>query len=293
MRKAVIKKEKRVFLFGLELECAYDCKRKAVINKGYYHNPNKLTQYWNAETDGSLHNYNSGFDCVELTTKPFQLSELKKVVQDLRDEVIIRSGADDIEFNEYFEINKTMGHHVHFSVKNKPLLKKTFIKLFPLIRRKFFVDLKAYDMDIFKAVSEQYFRSYARKLTKHAYVIRSYEFNLTNEIRGLEWRSFNVMGVKTWKQYEKVLFIALNSVFTVINDYLDGKISIKDKMKIEFIDYNNYNFRDTSTEVNNFDYDKKEYEKREHIFKPTYTVERLEKPELVVINRKIFKDGVR
>lgn len=219
------KKAKKAVLFGLELETAYNTKCGGNIDSGEYHNPLKFTRkFWNAERDSSLSCPRDNWGTVELTTNIFSRKQLKNVIEELKQEVRERVGFDNAEFSDYFEINHSMGHHIHFSIPQRRMLPKVYGKLFLKIRSTFFKKLEKYNEEIATKIKAQYFRSYAKRFNeKLARINRSYEFNLTNETRGLEWRSFNICGVKTWKQYEEVLIIALDTLEGCITEYFSGK----------------------------------------------------------------------
>jgi hypothetical protein len=210
----------------MEFETEYNTSLISVSRDSYHgSNPEYFSPKWKVETDGSLKSTKfSSSDTAEfITTRPFLRRDLHNVVDALRTEAN-RRALDTYEFSEIFCPNYSCGHHLHFSYNGIRLLEKSTINLYPLIRAEFFKNLKRYSPRLHETIKKQYFRHYAKKIRgDNCYQSRCSEFNLTNDNCGLEWRSFNVNGVQTWKEYEDVVGIALDSLIKVLSEFLNGR----------------------------------------------------------------------
>lgn len=213
-------------LFGLEIECEYN-PNKISPRVGSYHNPVKQNKYWFAETDGSLSASRDGWRTMELTSKPFTLADLPKVMKSLRQTVFKGKTMDEV-----MHINDTCGNHIHVSMFQKEEgnpatftvhhAGKAFKfdgmpRTLTLTARK----MKAIRKEVLALLpapaQERYFRTYAKKTTRSK-INNGDRYNEWNYINGYraEFRSFNLLGVTDW-----ATFVAkYEGVFAVLEQHL-------------------------------------------------------------------------
>jgi len=222
------------FLFGLELEIEYNASN-ILIQKAQYH-PSKddeeeFCDGWTAETDGSLQpqTFSNG-RTVELITRPFLFSETQKILLNLKQKFDTESLNKS--FSENISLNSSCGHHIHISTKNFKIIEKTQIQFFESIRRDFFKQLKkTVSIERYKAIKGHYFRDYAKKINEYnEYNERYSEFNLTNDKKGIEWRSFNILNCSSWEEYQTVVILALTVLKNSFQKYIEGKYSFSQKI---------------------------------------------------------------
>lgn len=214
--------------FGLELECIIDDPKHSV-SIGSYHGGITLNDYWTAEYDGSLDaNYTYSNDdrpkfprCVEFVSTKFKLPNLDTILDNILDRNIY--------------INKSCGAHIHFSVykgsKKIDLRQKISLKTLQNIRIKIFKDIKDYLGSRFEDFLIQYDRHYAKRVDNYnsyafdvegGHSSRYYEFNLSNnDLKTIEYRAFNLMGIKNNKDIREMYRIAINTIYNIITKELN------------------------------------------------------------------------
>jgi hypothetical protein len=304
------------FIAGIEMEMALPF---SFSNNNGYHNTNLRgsNQIFLIESDSSIHNRRDDFHCCEIPFTPFRAEDLKLVLYQFR-KFLIESGKEetndnleDLEFNELIEINKTMGNHIHFSpfrnCRNisdyEQDIKINYRgKVFTLGHGKkmnnYTISLQQlYHMrtQLFKRLSgqcffdvfkQQYFRDFARetKLNTFDRGEKYCEFNISS-YGTIEWRSLNLMGIKTWKELEYYY----DSVFQSIEDGLNYEAQTIVSLDI---DKNNLygqteeTIKEESTQYNLFENDDK------YMF-PEYTEICLDVPNIIPYKRNIIKKRAR
>ena len=228
------------FNFGVEFETEYNRDILEDVEIGNYHDGTDFCEYWKCEEDGSLRIYDfRNGNTFELVSNVLELDEWTTAVKTLRK-------ATNPSFSDVFSPNRSCGHHIHFSVKElekRKIKEVVFLDIFKRIRMLFFQRLRVKYPQHFESIRKHYFRKYAKKMSllgeSNPYMTRYCEFNLsTNESQGLEWRSFNVLGVKKWDDYEGIVRLGLESIKDVITAYLNGKIKIRERISFDLTGLN-------------------------------------------------------
>jgi len=207
---------KENILFGIELECGVN--ESLGIQRGGYHSGVYLNPDWAAESDSSL-----GFRSkmpIEFVSRVFSAKDLPNVIKSLKETL----GEEKDKF-ENISINNSCGCHIHFSTQ-KGVKVNHFYRQIPYhtlkrIRIETWRQIKSECPSIFEKFKKQYFRNYSQKMkfeekswSKQG---REIEFHSTNN-KGMEWRSFNLSGVKTWSELLMVLSIGINTIEKVLNE---------------------------------------------------------------------------
>ena len=234
---------KNYLKLGFEFETEY---RNIHINKGYYHEGKKFGKYWSAENDGSLRttrfsDYGENGGTVELVSKILTVNTWKKAIKELQEK------TGNKEFNEVFNPNESCGFHIHSSLTNVNMkILKTKILHHSLVRtrKKFFRLLENSGLrnELRQHILQHYFRDYAKKVYKNKYYDDLYfsryvEWNFRKDYT-IEWRSMNILGVKTWKELYTVLECAIKALkylYYLINHKQTEYFNIKniDVLEIE------------------------------------------------------------
>lgn len=169
---------------------------------------------WDVKGDGSLRR--SGIfeneDCLEFcNTKPLTREELIEGLKPFKEVG---------ELNELVDFNESSGLHIHFSVENWKLDKLILSSAVQKMRNECFKRIEKSDLreELKESVIKQYNRNYARRTTTtqlinnkgRRYSEMNYLSFLNN--KGMEWRSPNMVGVKSWAEFDKLLTIYLDCV---------------------------------------------------------------------------------
>lgn len=224
--------------YGVEIECCANTDIVKVDKDGYHGRNSVLLadNYWKSESDGSLRagdfTHSDSFEFISKTCKDEE--ELSKAL--VAFEAYFSDGGK-YELNEVLSFNNSTGCHIHFSFDNKKFLfrKLATFNSFMALRNYFLTAIERSSInDIAKnEIKKRYFRSYASKLTKagfnNALGDRRKEFNFCSEDNGtgLEWRSINLTGIKTWAEFKEIFAIIIKS----INFFKDNRSKFADKRK--------------------------------------------------------------
>jgi len=216
--------------FGLEVELIADEELKNFNVAGYHHGRYsdfpELNGYWKIERDGSLSPDDEDLNKFlspkigEFITKKLAISDLPRALNAFKKFF----EGDEYELNEVISFNSSCGCHIHFSedvnVQNGFLTYTNFDKL----RENTFKRIAKDVPDVFESFKNHYFRpGYSNKNDSLLIPdIREVEFNFTQlkDNRGIEWRAFNLRGVKTWAQFFKMITIAIEEIQKMFNEYI-------------------------------------------------------------------------
>lgn len=225
---------------GIELECVYnkDILKLDYDDIGGYHSPKSISNFWRAECDGSLNTYGETFNGIaknaELTTPTIKINKYKDAIADLK----ILCNNEDLDNVLCF--NKSCGCHFHFSIPDK-FYKNIPNEIFLSSRKFFFKQLRNSEIiptEIKEGIRKHYFRHYAQRFKpSHKNCRTRYtEFNFVSENNnmGMEWRSFNILGVETWEQMEEMFKIATNTIKYLSNALFNYEIIETTKIKNTF-----------------------------------------------------------
>ena len=161
---------------------------------------------WRAESDGSLRNYIGG----DLTNWSAHTIELVSKVANDKDDFInmlnelkglMTLNCANVELKDVMNFNDSCGCHLHFSFPDFNINKICGYLPLTRVRKTFFDGLNTLDIDakLKQSIRNQYFRRYARRLTKKGWKNnthhkeRNAEFNFYyfEYHKGYEWRSVN------------------------------------------------------------------------------------------------------
>ncbi len=215
------------------------------ISIGSYHRGAPMSDHFETQSDSSINGSSSLLSCgiqggVEFVSTPCSsrrefiglASELKRVA------------FGGTRLADCMVFDTSCGMHTHFSIDGG-IGSKAMYSMYATMREKFFAKLEA--STIIPAatktkIKNHYFRSYARAFTEDSWKNkqheRQWEFNFISEEsgRGLEWRSVNATGIRTWEEFEELLGIVWDCCkwFTSnIKTPTFKKTVIVDKKKIE------------------------------------------------------------
>lgn len=190
----------------------------------------RLLKGWRIHNDGSLradkfrNHHTIEFVSNVCTGK----SRFKKKIDDFKNFIIKESGADDL--SKVLSFNSSCGTHIHMGVNYSEIIgDKLPIELINEFRNNFFEGLDNINIKkpLAKNIKEHYFRSYSRKTTKKTFSIRSGRYREINKVsestgKGLEWRSFNLLGVDNWDDFTKVIMFAYDCFESLIKHRIHG-----------------------------------------------------------------------
>lgn len=233
---------------GFEIEAVYN-SQLLNLNIGEYHNGIKCGKYWTLERDGSIKanfnnedwkNWGSGVEAVSI--KLDSKNKVKAAFKEFKD---IFSKKGQYELNKAFCFNHTVGLHIHISYCKNGLTQKfnKFIdpSVFKKLRRRLFKDIKNSKLKCSEDILNNYFRGYANKtrfdeqgnFRFNGDKYQEFNFNSERNNQGLEWRSPNLNGVKTWEEFEFMINLYLKYVYFMIKKLIRNKTEVKEVIEIE------------------------------------------------------------
>jgi len=218
---------------GIEIECCF--------NSGLIDIEQQKKNGWDIVGDGSLRNSDIFENENSLEFVSEILGSKKTYIKALKD---FRGFFGNYPLDEVLSFNNTSGTHIHIGLsKNKKYHEKLSYDFFIELRELFFKSIKESDKlseDTKQKILNQYFRYYAKQIDKIKWNEkdnnnRYQEFNTQseNEGRGIEWRSINLCGVKTWQEFNAVFEIVYNCA-----EYLFKERTTKHKTKFKTIRLN-------------------------------------------------------
>jgi len=230
---------------GIEIECVLNGIIHH-IEQGDYHDglPVDGLERWKAEHDGSLstkNDFGRWGECIEIISPIFQSKEefqeeLKKFYEKF-------SKNNQFELNEVLRFNNTCGSHVHFSIKDFSFDKKVIFAIYPKVRRYFKKKLLNSNIKGKYSIWSHYGRSYAKIIDENNFKEqRHQEFNFESEKdgRGLEWRSPNLLKIRTWKDFFAfwdIVYESLEYLYEIAQNYEETKdIELLNKEDFENIE---------------------------------------------------------
>ena len=138
------------------------------------------------------------------------------------------SDKGKIELKEVMVFNDSCGYHLHFSLKKSNFnfySKLMNFKILKEVRLLFKDKIKKSKIKSKNKIISRYGRSYSRELSESEIGSskyssqRSQEFNFRSELDGLglEWRSLNLTGVQTWKEFNEFWNIVIECIEFLFN----------------------------------------------------------------------------
>lgn len=202
---------------GMELECIVNTSKRSVIKERYGKLAlNKGLVGWRVTSDSSVRSTHENVRWKSDTVNSFEFVS-QKIAGKKQFQNVMNSFKKFIshdgkyELNEVVSFNSTCGAHVHISIKNFKFKDKTFYLNYPKVRKYFFEKVKASTVISKEHILNHYFRGYAKRFQKNYMKgnVRSSEFNFISESEGtgLEWRSVNLLNIKTWKEFDEMVML--------------------------------------------------------------------------------------
>ena len=246
----MVKNKFKKIKIGVEVECIINTDIINFIGVGSYHNgvtlkdseDNKINT-WKVETDSSI-NYGQKFKKgrgLEFVSKTFKSK--KDFFRGIDDFIKVFSINGKYELKEVIEINESCGCHIHISKGNKLFAKKVHSYFYENTKNEFLKMLKKSNLseNVKNGVKKQYYRDFAQKSNKEQFnnnrlgnmgCVRNSEWNFRSEKNGcgLEWRSFNLRNVETWKDFKYLMsvgFMALEPLILSLNSWRKGNMYSK------------------------------------------------------------------
>jgi len=226
---------------GIEIEAVLNRGEHPQLKIGEYHNGIKLNKYWKTERDGSLHErreFNLNL-CCEFVSIKLKGKRGFKVAIDNFIKTISKNNL--LELKDVLVFNNSCGCHLHLGLDdNKAISKLIDFRILRDVRKLFFKKITESDIseEIKDKIKNHYFRSYAKKLTPLSYIRRRTprhsEFNIVSESegKGLEWRSFNLNGVESWKDFKTILNIGFDCLYYLYKKRVCGYSLRKESLRI-------------------------------------------------------------
>jgi len=220
------------FGIGIEIECIYN-NNIISIDKGCYHEgiENDRLPLWKAEVDSSISNggeFDGWEDECEFVS--VVLRSKKQFKQALNNFYSFFSHNKRFELSEVLSFNDTCGSHVHFSIDGLRFDDKVIFEIFEKIRLYFLKKLRNSNIESKQDIKKHYNRDYAKLIDKENWKYgRRLEFNFESETtynKGLEWRSLNLLNIKTWKEF--------NEFWDIVWDCLEYFYKKSQKYEIKF-----------------------------------------------------------
>lgn len=203
---------------GIEIECVLNSKIHH-IEKGDYHEGYSIDGLprWKAEGDSSLSSYDE-FDGWENRVE--FISDVsygkKQFIDSLRKFKKFFSKNGKYKLYEVLDFNASCGSHVHLSIDNFYFDRKVIFAVFPKARKYFFNKVRKSKIESKEDILKQYNRSYSREINEDNWKNRDRqtEFNFCSEHegKGFEWRSINMLNIKTWKEFFEFWKIVYKSI---------------------------------------------------------------------------------
>lgn len=228
--KKLAKNKFKKLMIGVEVECIIDVSKIDFLSIGAYHSGNLMVdkdsnnvEGWTVEMDGSINRGRrfSSPQGIEFVSQPF--TSRQEFFRGIDRFIKCMSCDGQYELKEVMEVNSSCGCHIHLSKGNKKFAKMVHKYLYDQTKINFFKSVKSSTLPekVKTAVMAQYYRSYAKKASLADFNKnrgeggdRRTEWNFRSEFggNGLEWRSFNVRSVETWKDFKMLMSIAFKSL---------------------------------------------------------------------------------
>lgn len=209
-------KNKNKYTLGFEVEGLY----KHVTERGGYGSQSgeRVSPFWSASVDSSiefrtLKEQEEQLHPVEIVSDILTRDKVKEAFEDFKK--LITNGRN-IELEKVASFNDSCGCHIHFKLPEcndmktevsfycVDLMKNIFDRrITTAVKKGLLTPLVA------KKILKRYYRSYSKKnTTKYG----RDSLHWSDEFGTLEWRSFNITGVKTWKDFDTLINIALGTI---------------------------------------------------------------------------------
>lgn len=214
---------------GIEFECGYPRKWQRVACGSYHSGITIPGTHWEVQTDGSLSCRTSECTPYELVSEPlYSVAMVKEAVMQLQ---ALRDNANDPTARQFFELNESMGCHLHIGAIS--LQRKMYFitgEVMATIKQRYADWLKISYPSVYTKYKSHYNRNYAHEFGSIAEAERHWagrgggryvEWNMTSST-GVEWRSFNLLGVDSFT----VLMECLVAVYKIIHSEFSKQFAL-------------------------------------------------------------------
>lgn len=235
---------------GLEIEAAFDERIKPVLVGGY-HAGERFGNYWTAERDGSLHASDMHRSTAEFVSKVLTLDVLPVALKEFESLMSTRgliyssmsideanfSRLSEYELNEVIDFNNSTGCHIHFSLENDPALRTKILQdhepvLFGIVVNR--MKARGIRPDLISTFVDAYYRDYARSISISRGRQDKYNsINFSSRLNTVEWRSFNLRGVKTWSEFQDMITIGVESVLEFVDSLTSRGFAYEEDVSFE------------------------------------------------------------
>lgn len=208
--------------FGLEIEAEYNNTLYPLQVTGY-HNSNVGDNFdsWSVTSDSSLTNtqqWGEDSRVAELVSTPlFGWEEVYSALLE------VKAKANGKELNECLLFNTSTGAHIHFSTWRGREGDMMFMQHYNQLRNNVMARVKEEYPRIYPLFKKQYIRDYSR--TQHEMIINKHDrrmeinYESVAQGKGVEWRSFNLVGVETWDELFGMYKIAVDELTKIMAEY--------------------------------------------------------------------------
>ena len=211
---------------GIEIECILN-EEQFNLPVGYYHRGCGVygLKDWVAEQDSSLKDEGEFNECllVEFVSPVFlDVNSFEKGLKDFYNKFSLKG---DLNLSSAMVFNMSCGSHLHFSISGFSFTKKAVFKIFPRVRKKFKKLILNSDIKSREEIVAHYDRGYSEEVNEENFrLYRECEFNFCSERegKGIEWRSLNMLGVETWKEFFnfwKIVVKCLRYFYKIAQNY--------------------------------------------------------------------------
>jgi hypothetical protein len=228
---------KKIIKSGIEIECSLN---RELIDI-YAH---KKPKGWKFHPDGSLRTFGE-FNRVTLiefvSTISYGKNRFRKKLLSFKEWVINNSKETDLK--KVISFNQSCGLHLHMGLNySNDISKLLCVEVIDKFRKDFFKGLDKLNIkqELKDNIKKHYFRKYSVKTTKLNYQPNSSdrykEINRISERqnKGLEWRSFNILGCDNWNDFIIVIMFAYECFEKLIKKRINGyEIKKNSKFKVK------------------------------------------------------------
>jgi len=223
---------------GIEIEAIYNRRLLPLGSRD-----RKLLKGWRIKGDGSLRSMGE-FDrcnCIEFVSDvSVGRNRFKKRLEDFRDAIIVRSEEKDLK--KVLAFNVSCGCHIHLGLTYSNYIGNFLsVELVREFRKDFFKGLLKLDVSkrLKDNIKNHYFRKYAKKTSLRnfkGYSNQRYvEINRLSEfqMKGLEWRSFNILGCDNWEDFIKVIMYGYDCFESLVKKRINGYVDRRQVFKVK------------------------------------------------------------
>lgn len=209
---------------GIEIECVINKKHHSNLKVGTYHQgiPVIGMAGWKAERDASVRcigEFDWDSKGVEFVScKVFGKKSYQNILNNFK-KYMSKNGQ--LELYEVMSCNSSCGNHIHFGIKDFRFQDKIYFMHLPKIRAEFFKMVKASNIQSKNSILKHYHRSMAKRFAKNHMINKErrveFNFHSEDEGKGLELRGVNLLGLRTWAEFDEmfeIIWKTLEILFT-------------------------------------------------------------------------------